>query len=57
MTSCHNLSDGPYVEWRGVFDNEELNALHAECFDHPFSLMTGGPRSIAIASAGSVCVS
>jgi len=35
MTSCHNLSDGPYVEWRGVFDNEELNDLHTECFDPP----------------------
>lgn len=22
-------------EWRGDFDNAALNALHAECFDHP----------------------
>ncbi|HEX2090506.1 MAG TPA: GNAT family N-acetyltransferase [Actinomycetota bacterium] len=21
-------------EWRGEFENEELNRLHAECFDH-----------------------
>ena len=21
-------------EWRGTFENTELNALHAECFDH-----------------------
>ena len=21
-------------EWRGAFDNTELNRLHAECFDH-----------------------
>lgn len=25
----------PTVEWRGAFGNEELNALHAECFEHP----------------------
>jgi len=27
----------PRIEWRGAFANEELNALHAECFEHrPF---------------------
>ncbi|WP_343713796.1 GNAT family N-acetyltransferase [Inquilinus sp.] len=25
---------GPVPEWRGAFDNAELNALHAECFGH-----------------------
>ena len=25
----------PAPEWRGAFGNDELNALHAECFDHP----------------------
>jgi GNAT superfamily N-acetyltransferase len=25
------------IEWRGAFANDELNALHAECFEHrPF---------------------
>ncbi|WP_236035826.1 GNAT family N-acetyltransferase [Rhizorhabdus histidinilytica] len=22
------------IEWRGAFTNDEVNALHAECFDH-----------------------
>ena len=22
------------MEWRGLFENSELNALHAECFEH-----------------------
>jgi GNAT superfamily N-acetyltransferase len=25
----------PAPEWRGAFGNDELNALHAECFGHP----------------------
>ncbi len=25
----------PTFEWRGSFENGELNALHAEAFDHP----------------------
>ncbi|ABQ67774.1 GCN5-related N-acetyltransferase [Rhizorhabdus wittichii RW1] len=26
-----------HIEWRGAFTNDEVNALHAECFDHrPF---------------------
>ena len=25
----------PRYEWRGAFDNGELNALHAEAFGHP----------------------
>ncbi|OWJ66805.1 GNAT family N-acetyltransferase [Inquilinus limosus] len=25
----------PVLEWRGAFGNDELNALHAECFGHP----------------------
>ncbi|TXL72191.1 GNAT family N-acetyltransferase [Vineibacter terrae] len=24
----------PILQWRGVFENDELNALHAECFEH-----------------------
>ena len=24
----------PTLEWRGAFANAELNALHAECFEH-----------------------
>jgi GNAT superfamily N-acetyltransferase len=24
----------PTYEWRGAFTNDEVNALHAECFDH-----------------------
>lgn len=24
----------PSVEWRALFENVELNALHAECFEH-----------------------
>ncbi|MDR3444084.1 MULTISPECIES: GNAT family N-acetyltransferase [unclassified Dyella] len=23
------------IEWRGAFENTEVNALHAECFGHP----------------------
>jgi GNAT superfamily N-acetyltransferase len=26
----------PIYEWRGAFDDGEVNALHAEGFDHPF---------------------
>lgn len=25
----------PVYEWRGSFENPELNRLHAECFGHP----------------------
>lgn len=25
------------TEWRGAFENAEVNALHAECFEHRFS--------------------
>lgn len=25
-----------HYEWRGAFENAELNALHAECFEHRF---------------------
>ncbi|WP_379061279.1 GNAT family N-acetyltransferase [Mesorhizobium sp. UC22_110] len=24
----------PHFLWRGAFENDELNALHAECFEH-----------------------
>ncbi len=24
----------PVLQWRGAFENDELNALHAECFEH-----------------------
>lgn len=24
-----------HIEWRGAFDNAELNRLHAEAFEHP----------------------
>jgi GNAT superfamily N-acetyltransferase len=24
----------PSVEWRGIFESHEVNALHAECFEH-----------------------
>jgi GNAT superfamily N-acetyltransferase len=27
-------SASPLFEWRGQFDNNELNRLHAECFEH-----------------------
>jgi GNAT superfamily N-acetyltransferase len=30
-------SDLPHFEWRGAFENDELNALHAQCFKHPLS--------------------
>ncbi|KGM31290.1 GNAT family N-acetyltransferase [Inquilinus limosus] len=29
------MAAGPVLEWRGAFGNDELNALHAECFGHP----------------------
>ena len=28
-------NDPPSFEWRGAFLNDELNALHSECFSHP----------------------
>ncbi|TFZ36158.1 GNAT family N-acetyltransferase [Pseudomonas syringae] len=33
------LADGNElcVEWRGDFENNEINALHAVCFEHPIS--------------------
>jgi GNAT superfamily N-acetyltransferase len=34
MTIIEQLATNPVLEWRGSFDNHELNALHAECFDH-----------------------
>ncbi len=33
MTTESSLSS-PVLEWRGAFENRELNALHAECFEH-----------------------
>jgi len=27
----------PRIEWRGAFDNDELNELHAQAFEHPVS--------------------
>jgi GNAT superfamily N-acetyltransferase len=30
-----DLPDHPSVEWRGRFENPEVNRLHAECFEHP----------------------
>ncbi|OCP00463.1 MULTISPECIES: GNAT family N-acetyltransferase [unclassified Ensifer] len=29
-----NIGDAAGLEWRGAFENRELNALHAECFEH-----------------------
>lgn len=37
MTASRDEQPGhppPHFEWRGVFENRELNALHAECFEH-----------------------
>jgi GNAT superfamily N-acetyltransferase len=34
MTILERLATKPNLEWRGAFDNHELNALHSECFDH-----------------------
>lgn len=28
------MSDNITIQWRGHFENEEVNALHAECFEH-----------------------
>jgi len=33
-TSQEYFSSIPAVEWRGAFENYELNSLHAECFEH-----------------------
>lgn len=33
-TTSHAEGNAPHFEWRGTFANEELNALHAECFEH-----------------------
>lgn len=35
-TSSHESSVLPEAdfEWRGAFENDELNTLHAECFEH-----------------------
>ncbi|MBW8724292.1 MAG: GNAT family N-acetyltransferase [Inquilinus limosus] len=29
------MTEPTTLEWRGAFGNDELNALHAECFEHP----------------------
>ena len=29
-----DLPSSPTVEWRGFFENNEVNRLHAECFKH-----------------------
>ena len=32
-----DLPGSPTVEWRGPFENGEVNRLHAECFEHSLS--------------------
>ncbi|MGO4620571.1 GNAT family N-acetyltransferase [Ensifer sp. 2YAB10] len=32
--TTENSADDPHFLWRGDFTNAELNALHAECFEH-----------------------
>lgn len=32
-----SLPAGFDIEWRGVFENAEVNALHAKCFEHEIS--------------------
>ncbi|HKU96974.1 MAG TPA: GNAT family N-acetyltransferase [Vineibacter sp.] len=34
MTDSDHSTVAPTIEWRGAFDNAELNALHAEGFEH-----------------------
>ena len=34
MSRRENLMAKQQFEWRGEFDNQELNALHAEAFAH-----------------------
>jgi hypothetical protein len=46
------LNADPALEWRGSFENDELNALHAEGFEHPLSQDDWWTRSIATALDG-----
>lgn len=41
------------IEWRGDFENAEVNTLHGECFNHASSTTTGNDSSTNTASAGS----
>jgi len=34
MPDSDHPTAAPIIEWRGAFDNAELNALHAEGFEH-----------------------
>lgn len=34
MTDSTDVGPGIQFRWRGSFDNDELNALHAEAFEH-----------------------
>ncbi|MGH9897762.1 MAG: GNAT family N-acetyltransferase [Pyrinomonadaceae bacterium] len=34
MENREQLVPDPILQWRGAFGNDELNALHAECFEH-----------------------
>jgi GNAT superfamily N-acetyltransferase len=46
----------PFVlEWRGDFDNAEVNALHAECFDHAVLEDDDWRRQLQRHSLGWVC--
>jgi hypothetical protein len=42
-------------EWRGDFDNAEVNALHAECFDHAVLEDDDWKRQLQRHSLGWVC--
>ena len=35
MQNTDRHEDAVNLTWRGAFTNDELNRLHAECFDHP----------------------
>jgi GNAT superfamily N-acetyltransferase len=48
------VSEGVRYEWRGVFENEEVNALHAEAFAHPL-LEDDWRRQVRSHSLGWVC--
>ena len=37
MNTDRPNDDAVTLAWRGAFSNDELNRLHAECFDHPVS--------------------
>ncbi|MBK5565197.1 GNAT family N-acetyltransferase [Ensifer sp. SSB1] len=53
--TTENSADDPRFLWRGDFTNAELNALHAECFEHAV-LDDDWRKQVSNFSLGWVCL-